>query len=150
MGMAFDGVRFRTVRRLRLSLGRPHAPGSSVTHRGPDPVRCPTVYDARVTEPSALAAELVVEDNPEESRYEAWLGDRMVGIAEYELADEAGPIVFVHTEVLPGAEGMGVGRGLARGALDDVRRRGLHLIAECEFIAGFLKRHPEDRDLIAR
>ena len=60
-----------------------------------------------------------------------------------------GVITFTHTEVFPGSEGMGVGRGLARGALDDVRRRGLKLIAECEFIAGFLKRHPEDRDLIA-
>ena len=102
-----------------------------------------------MTEPSAPTAELLFEDNREESRYEAWLGDRMVGIAEYELADESGPIVFVHTEVLPRAEGMGVGRGLARAALDDVRRRGLHLVAECEFIAGFLKRHPEDRDLLA-
>ncbi|HLO36821.1 MAG TPA: GNAT family N-acetyltransferase [Candidatus Deferrimicrobium sp.] len=102
-----------------------------------------------MTEPSAVATDLVVEDNPEESRFEAWLGERMVGIAEYELPDEAGPIVFVHTEVLPGAEGMGVGRGLARAALDDVRRRGLKLIAQCEFIAGFLKRHPEDRDLLA-
>ena len=102
-----------------------------------------------MTESKPIAAGLVVEDNPEESRYEAWLGDRMVGIAEYELPDEAGPIIFVHTEVLPGAEGMGVGRGLAKGALDDVRRRGLKLIAECEFIAGYLKRHPEERDLIA-
>lgn len=102
-----------------------------------------------MTEPPAVSADLVVEDNPHESRYEAWIGERMVGIAEYELPDEAGPIVFVHTEVLPGAEGMGVGRGLARGALDDVRRRGLRLVAECDFIAGFLKRHPEDRDLIA-
>jgi len=102
-----------------------------------------------MTEPSPIVADLVVEDNPDESRYEAWLGDRMVGIAEYELPDETGPIVFVHTEVLPGAEGMGVGRGLARAALDDVRARGLRLVAECEFIAGFLKRHPEDRDLIA-
>ncbi len=110
---------------------------------------CQTDYDASVTESSTAAAELIVEDNPEESRYEAWLGERMVGIAEYELANESGPIVFVHTEVLPGAEGLGVGRGLARAALDDVRGRGLHLVAECEFIAGFLKRHPEDRDLIA-
>jgi uncharacterized protein len=106
-------------------------------------------YDAAMTDSAPAATELVVEDNAEESRYEAWLGDRIVGIAEYELADEAGPIVFTHTEVLPGAEGMGVGRGLARGALDDVRRRGLRLVAECEFIAGYLKRHPEDRDLIA-
>ena len=99
--------------------------------------------------PPPIAAEIVVEDNRDESRYEAWIGDRLVGIAEYEHADETAPIVFVHTEVLPGAEGMGVGRGLARAALDDVRARGLKLVAECEFIAGFLKRHPEDRDLIA-
>src|SRR5258705_10391847 len=102
-----------------------------------------------MTDMKPVAAGLVVEAKLEESRYEAWLGGRMVGIGEYELRDEAGPIVFVHTEVLPGAEGMGVGRGLAKGALDDVRRRGLKLIAECEFIAGYLKRHPEDRDLIA-
>jgi predicted GNAT family acetyltransferase len=105
-----------------------------------------------MTEPTAappIAAELVVEDNRVESRYEARLGDRLVGIAEYEHPDETGPITFTHTEVLPGAEGMGVGRFLAREALDDVRARGLKLIPECEFIAGFLKRHPEDRDLIA-
>jgi predicted GNAT family acetyltransferase len=105
-----------------------------------------------MTEPTAappIAAELVVEDNRDESRYEAWLGDRLVGIAEYEHPDEAGPITFTHTEVLPGAEGKGVGRGLARAALDDVRARGLKLIPECEFIAGFIKRNPDYRDLEA-
>jgi predicted GNAT family acetyltransferase len=102
-----------------------------------------------MSEPSAPVAELVVEDNPDESRYEAWLGERLVGIAEYELPDETGPIVFVHTEVMPDAEGMGVGRGLAKAALADVRERGLRLVAECEFIAGYLRRHPEDHDLIA-
>jgi predicted GNAT family acetyltransferase len=102
-----------------------------------------------MTEPPAPAADLVVEDNPEESRYEAWLGDRVVGIAEYELPDDAGPITFVHTEVLPDAEGMGVGRGLARGALADVRRRGLKVILECPFMTGYVKRHPEDADLLA-
>jgi predicted GNAT family acetyltransferase len=105
-----------------------------------------------MTEPTTappISSEIVVEDNRDESRYEAWIGDRLVGIAEYEHPDESGPITFTHTEVLPGSEGLGVGRGLARAALDDVRRRGLTLIPECEFIAGFLKRHPADRDLIA-
>ena len=60
-------------------------------------------------EQTVATDDVVVEDNPEESRYEARLGDRIVGIAEYELADEAGPIVFTHTEVLPEAEGQGVG-----------------------------------------
>ena len=102
-----------------------------------------------MTESSTAAAELVVEDNPEESRYEARVGERVVGIAEYELADDGGPIVFVHTEVLPDAEGLGVGSRLAKDALDDVRRRGLRLVAECEFIAAYLKRHREYDDLIA-
>jgi predicted GNAT family acetyltransferase len=96
-----------------------------------------------------IATDLVVRDNPDETRYEAWLGDRLLGFSEYELADAAGPIVFIHTEVLPDAEGRGVGSRLARGALDDVRRRGLRLIAECPFIAAYLRRHPEDSDLIA-
>jgi len=104
-----------------------------------------------MTEPTvADAADIVVEDNPDESRYEARIGERILGIAEYELADDRGPIVFVHTEVLPDAEGLGVGSRLARTALDDVRRRGLRLIAECEFIAAYLKRHPEYDDLVAR
>jgi predicted GNAT family acetyltransferase len=98
---------------------------------------------------SAPAADIVVDNNPEESRYEAWLGDRVVGIAEYELEDDAGPIVFVHTEVLPDAEGMGVGRALARGAFDDVRRRGLKVVLDCPFMTGYMKRHPEDADLLA-
>ena len=95
-------------------------------------------------------ADLVVEDNPDESRYEAWLGERIVGIAEYELPDDAGPMTFVHTEVLPDAEGMGVGRGLAKGALADVRTRGLRIVLECEFMQGYLRRHPEEADLVAQ
>ncbi len=103
-----------------------------------------------MTEPTVAADDISVEDNPEESRYEARLGDRIVGIAEYELADDRGPIVFVHTEVLPDAEGRGVGGALARTALDDVRRRGLRMVVECPFIASWLRRHPEYEDLVAR
>jgi uncharacterized protein len=108
-------------------------------------------YDRVMSESfsSGLVGELAVADNPAESRYEARIGERIVGISEYLLPDEAGPIVFVHTEVMPEAEGMGVGTRLAGGALDDVRRRGLRLVAECPFIAAYLRRHPEDADLIA-
>ena len=45
-------------------------------------------------EPTTAPLDVVVEDNPEEARYEARIGDRIVGIAEYELTDEQGPIVF--------------------------------------------------------
>jgi uncharacterized protein len=99
-------------------------------------------------EPTAAPLDVVVEDNPEEARYEARIGDRIVGIAEYELTDEQGPIVFVHTEVVPDVEGHGVGAQLARGALDDVRRRSLRFVADCPFISAFVKRHHDWDDLI--
>ncbi len=94
--------------------------------------------------------DLVVEDNPQESRYEARLGDRIVGIAEYELPDDQGPIVFVHTEVLGDVEGQGVGGRLVRTALDDVRARGLRMVIDCPFISSWVKRHHDYDDLIDR
>ena len=99
-------------------------------------------------EQSIATDELVVEDNPEESRFEARVGDRIVGIAEYELPDDQGPITFVHTEVLPDVEGQGVGSRLARGALEDVRRRRLRIVVECQFIASWVRRHHDYDDLI--
>ena len=93
-----------------------------------------------------VADELRVADNPGDHRYEAWLGDRLVGVSEYELRD--GRLVFVHTEVDPSVEGLGIGTRLARGALDDVRQRGLRIKVECPFIASWLKRHREYEDLV--
>jgi len=107
-------------------------------------------YDATMVQPSVAEADVVVEDNPEESRYEARIGDRIVGIAEYELGNDRGPIVFVHTEVLPDMEGLGVGSRLARSALDDVRRRDLRAVVECPFISAYVRRHHDWDDLIDR
>lgn len=102
-----------------------------------------------MSEPNVATADLIVVDNPEASRYEARLGERLLGIAEYELPDKAGPITFTHTEVMPEAEGQGVGTRLARGALDDVRARGLKLISDCPFMSAYLRRHDADyRDLV--
>jgi uncharacterized protein len=102
------------------------------------------VHDDGVTD---VADELGITDNPAEHRYEARLGDRVVGVSVYDLVDDR--IVFVHTEVDPDVEGLGVGSRLARGALDDVRRRGLKLVAKCPFIAAWLKRHRDYADLVA-
>ena len=95
-------------------------------------------------------SDIQVVDNQVESRYEARLGERVLGIVDYELDPEVDGIVLVHTEVRPDAVGMGVGSALARGALEDVRARGLNLTVECEFIAAYLKRHAREyADLVA-
>lgn len=91
--------------------------------------------------------ELRVVDNPEASRYEALLGDRVAGFSEY-LA-KPGRLVFTHTIVEPEFEGRGFGSKLVRDELDDVRRRGLKVTPLCPFVRAFIRRHPEYQDLVA-
>jgi predicted GNAT family acetyltransferase len=90
--------------------------------------------------------DLVIVDNPAESRYEARLGDRVVGSSEYEIGEWT--ITFTHTETDPALEGRGIGSRLAAGALDDVRERGFRVVARCPFIAAWIRRHREYADLL--
>ena len=92
--------------------------------------------------------ELDVRDNPERSRYEALVGTDVAGFAAYR--DNDGVRVFTHTQVDDDYEGHGVGSRLAQAALDDVRAKGLHIIARCPFIAGWVQRHPDYQDLLRR
>ncbi len=90
--------------------------------------------------------ELRVVDNPSEHRYEARLGDRVVGSSEYRPAGQR--LIFTHTIVDPEFEGRGIGSRLASEALDDIRRRGMTLTPHCPFISAYLERHPEYADLV--
>jgi hypothetical protein len=90
---------------------------------------------------------VTVVNNPEHSRYEAILDDRVVGFAAYQARPEA--TVFTHTEVDDAVEGKGVGSALAKGALDDVRAQGGAVVALCPFISAYIKRHSEYEDLLA-
>ena len=87
-----------------------------------------------------------VIDNPEASRYELHDGNTLAGVAEYQLRRDS--IIFTHTKVSDAYEGQGAGSHLARGALDDVRRRGLRVVARCPFIASWIRRHPDYADLL--
>jgi uncharacterized protein len=96
---------------------------------------------------TGVADQLQIVDNPARHRYEAVLDGRVVGISQYTLADDV--ITFLHTEVDQTVEGKGLGSRLAAGALDDVRRRGLRVVAKCPFIAAYIKRHRDYADLLA-
>jgi uncharacterized protein len=91
--------------------------------------------------------ETTVRDVPEESRYEIRDGDRVLGLAAYERRGDT--TVFTHTEVDPDAGQDGLGSTLVRAALDDVRRRGGSLVAQCSFVRGWIERHPDYADLVA-
>ena len=89
---------------------------------------------------------VTVADNLAEARYEVWADGKLAAFTEYELTSDT--IIFIHTEVEPEYEGHGVGRSLARYALDDARRRGLRVRPLCPFIKGWIERHPDYADLV--
>lgn len=80
------------------------------------------------------------------SRYELEM-DGETAFAAYERRGDV--IVFTHTIVPPPIEGHGIASRLIKAALDDVRRQGLRLVPECSFVAAYIERHPETRDLLA-
>ncbi len=107
--------------------------------------------DPAVDDGTERDLEVTVVDNPSLSRYEARVGAEVPGYAAYRMASTERPtMVFTHTEVDPEFEGRGIGGRLARGALDDVRARGLAVIALCPFIKAWIGKHPDYQDLLAR
>lgn len=79
--------------------------------------------------------------------YEILLDGVRVGCSFTEVHGRT--VVFTHTEIDPAHEGQGLGGRLARAALDDVRSRGEQVIARCEFIKGWIAKHPDYQDLLA-
>ena len=93
------------------------------------------------------AAPTVVR-NEERSRYEAWFGDTLAGIAAYR--EHGDRTVFTHTEVDAAFKGKGVAKALAATALDDVVRRGHVIVPACPFIADYLTKHGQYEEHVRR
>lgn len=84
--------------------------------------------------------EFNFSNNAAAHRYEMLRGGVLTAHADYKLQD--GAVVVTHTEVQPGNEGQGLGSKLARFLVDDLRQRGLKIVPQCEFLAGYIARHP--------
>lgn len=93
------------------------------------------------------APDIRVRNNPDRSRYEAYVDGDLAGYAAYR--DDAHGRVFTHTSIDDDYEGHGVGSVLVRAALDDVRAHGLSVVARCPFVAAYIDRHREYTDLVA-
>ena len=87
-----------------------------------------------------------VVDVPEHHRYELRVDGEVAGMVVYEL--DGSVINLVHTEIEPAFEGQGMGGRIASGVLDDVRRRGLQVVASCPFLGSWIERHPDYGDLL--
>jgi uncharacterized protein len=85
---------------------------------------------------------LTVENQPDQSRYALLRGGEVIGVAEYDLRDDA--IVFTHTEVDPEKRERGMGSQLVKAALDDVRENSSRrVIASCPYVRSWLSEHPD-------
>lgn len=86
-----------------------------------------------------------VSDNPAHHRFELEV-EGHIAATYYKI--EGGVITFIHTEVPPELGGKGVGSRLIKGALDQVRAKGLKVIAQCPFVEAYIEKHPEYADLL--
>jgi predicted GNAT family acetyltransferase len=86
-----------------------------------------------------------VTDNPARNRFELQTPAGLA-IANYQRDDRS--ITITHTEVPRAVEGRGVGSRLVRGMLDQIRKEGRKVIPRCSFVAAYISRHPEYRNLL--
>ena len=84
-------------------------------------------------------------DNKTQHRFELEV-DGHLAATYYKIDD--GVITFLHTEVPPELGGKGIGSRLIKSALDQVRAKGLKVIAECQFVKAFIGKNPAYRDLL--
>jgi len=93
-------------------------------------------------------SDFQVSDNPDRCRYELRVDDRIVSIADYDLAAE-GVVVVPHVETDPELRGQGMADRLMRGMLDDLRAHDRRITPICTFASAYLRDHPADSDLLA-
>jgi hypothetical protein len=95
-------------------------------------------------------APLHVRDVPERDRYEATVGEDPALAALLEYREGDGWLMLLHTEVLDGYEGQGIGSRLVRSVFEDARARDLRIVPKCPFVVRWLERHPEQHDVLRR
>lgn len=88
----------------------------------------------------------LVRDNPERNQFEIDLGDGHFAYAKYNLLP--GAIRFYHTVVPESHGGQGLGTALIRAGLSAARERGLKVIPVCPFFADYLRKHPDEQDIV--
>ena len=84
-------------------------------------------------------------DNEAGQRFELAVEGHIAFVA---YRKSSGAITLVHTEVPPELGGRGIGSKLARATLEAVRAQGRKLTVTCEFIRGYMAKHPEYNDLL--
>lgn len=86
-----------------------------------------------------------VVHNPAASRFEARVGGGLAVCAYHEVG---GVLHLTHTEVPPMLQGQGIAAQLVQATLDWARAEGRRVRPLCSYVAAYMRRHPETRDLL--
>jgi hypothetical protein len=86
-----------------------------------------------------------VEHNEKASRFEMRVNGKTC-LAQYHLID--GVMWLTHTETPPQLQGRGHAARVVKAALDHARAHGLKVRPACSYVASYMRRHPETRDLL--
>ena len=92
-------------------------------------------------------AAVEVEFRPDERRFVA-IVDGSDGVAYIDVVPAAKLWTLVHTQVPASLAGAGIGSRLVKSALDHARSVGVGVIPRCPFVAAYIKRHPQELDLV--
>ncbi len=87
-----------------------------------------------------------VRNNRAESRFECDVDGRL-SVVEYEMTPDK--IIFTHTEVPPELGGRGIAQKLVSTALEHAREHNLRVVPLCSYVAAYIERHPQYRDLVS-
>jgi predicted GNAT family acetyltransferase len=88
-----------------------------------------------------------VRDNPALHRFEM---DTEAGPAIVSYRRDGKVLKLIHTEVPEAMAGKGVGSRLAQGVLNLIRANGDTIVPLCDFMRGYIGRHPEYADLVVK
>ena len=91
-------------------------------------------------------SKVEVVHKPAESRFEAVIGEEVVGYLSYETLGST--VDLQHTVVEPAHRNQGVGGALVEEALTVVRSNKLKVRASCPFVADYIADHEEHQGLL--
>jgi uncharacterized protein len=91
-------------------------------------------------------ATIAVTRNDEEHRFELRVDGVYAGRIEFSM--RSGAIALNHTVVEDEFGGRGLAGELVAAALRMIRDEGLPLLPYCPYVLGYLRRHPEEVDLV--
>jgi hypothetical protein len=86
-----------------------------------------------------------VWNNEAEHRFQVDLENRSAMLV-YQLRDDQ--FALVHTEVPPEYSGKGIAAALVKSALEHARAAGLRVVPRCAYVVSYLRRHPEEADVV--